>query len=55
MLPKETATPEAEAYFGRKLMLFSVAWIVLTIVIGMLLVVFSSAFGGVTPWLPALV
>ncbi len=44
MLPTETASPEAEAYFGVRLMWFSVVWIVATVLVGVLLVLLA-------PWL----
>ncbi len=44
MLPTETATSEAETYFGVRLMWFSVLWIVATVLVGVLLVF-------IAPWL----
>ena len=54
MLPRETATPQGEATFGRKLAYFSVVWIVATVLIGILLVAVSPLLSGLTFWLPML-
>lgn len=48
VLPKETASPTAEAEFGRKLAIITVIWIVATVLVGILLVLAS-------PWLSGLV
>lgn len=47
VLPTETATPAGEANFGRQLAIFSVIWIVVTVLVGILLVVISPWLGGI--------
>ena len=47
VLPDDTTSPSGEAKFGRNLAIFTIIWIVLTVVIGILLV-FAS------PWMSGL-
>lgn len=47
VLPQETRTPAGEATFGRKLMILTIIWIVLTILVGVFLVL-------IAPWMSGL-
>ena len=44
MLPQDTVSPAGEAEFGRKLAIFSVLWIIATILVGIFLVL-------IAPWM----
>lgn len=46
VLPKETVSASAEAEFGRKLMIFTIIWIIVTVLVGVLLVLASPWVGG---------
>ena len=47
MLPQDTVSPAGEAEFGRKLIIFTVLWIVATVIVGILLVLAA-------PWMVGL-
>lgn len=46
VLPQDTASTTGEVEFGRKLAIFSVIWIVVTVLVGILLVFASGWMSG---------